>query len=170
MFSDLRYALRGLTRNPGFALAAILTLALGIGAVTSVLSVADAVLIRPLPYPNQDRLVMVWDQLTKLQQYQFPVRELTYVPYSHAEVFESAGAYRVQTATLTGLGEPTRLTILSASASLLPMLGARPELGRGFEESENRPGHANVAILSHSFFMSRFGGNRDALGRSLTLD
>jgi putative ABC transport system permease protein len=170
MRNDLRYALRGLARNPGFALAAILTLALGIGAVTSVLSVADAVLIRPLPYPNQDRLVMVWDQLTKLQQYQFPVRELTYVPYSHAEVFESAGAYRVQTATLTGLGEATRLTILSASASLLPMLGARPELGRGFEESENRPGHANVAILSHSFFMSRFGGNRDALGRSLTLD
>src|ERR1700722_11147253 len=105
MRNDLVYAVRGLLRNPGFALAAILTLALGIGAVTAIFSVADAVLLRPLPYPEQSRLVMVWDQLTKLHQDQFPVRYNTYLPYSQAEVFESAGGYRMQTATLTGLGE-----------------------------------------------------------------
>ncbi len=170
MLSDLRYALRGLARNPGFALAAILTLALGIGSVTSISSVADAVLLRPLPYPEQARLVMVWDQLTKLHQDQFPVRYNTYLPYSQSGVFESTGAYRIQTATLTGLGEAARLTIVNASAGLLQMLGTRPEFGRGFEESEDRPGHANVAILSHAFFRNRFAGNRDALGRSLTLD
>jgi putative ABC transport system permease protein len=170
MLHDLRYALRGLRRNSGFAVAAILTLALGIGAATSIFSVADAVLIRPLPYPKQDRLVMVWNQLLKLGQTQFPVNYRTYVPYSQSGVFESCGVFRLETATLTGAGDAARLMVLQASAGLLPLLGATPGIGRGFNESENKPGHAKTAILSHAFFVNRFGGNRDVMGRAITLD
>jgi putative ABC transport system permease protein len=170
MLSDLRYALRGLVRNPGFAVAAILTLALGIGAVTSIFSVADAVLIRPLPYPKQDRLVMVWDQLTRIRQTQFPVHQQAYDSYRVARAFESAGVYRVRDVTLTGLGEASQLIVLEASPGLAEMLGASPAIGRGFTEQESQPGHGNVAILSHAFFMNRFGGRPDAIGRAITLD
>lgn len=170
MLNDLRYALRGLARNPGFALTAILTLALGIGAVTSIFSVANAVLLQPLPYPHQDRLVMVWDQLTKLGQDRFPLRYETFVPYTKSGIFESTAEFNLSEPTLTGAGEPTRLLVVKATASLVPLLGATPSIGRGFTQSETQPGHGNVAILSHEFFMDRFAGNREILGRSITLN
>ncbi|HTS78843.1 MAG TPA: ABC transporter permease [Bryobacteraceae bacterium] len=168
--NDLRYAVRGLVRNPGFALAAILTLALGIGSVTSIFSVADAVLLRPLPYPHQDRLVMVYDQLTKLRLDRLPPNLHTVTPYSKSGVFERTGEFRPYDTTVTGAGEATRVIADAVSASLMPMLGVAPAIGRGFTDAENQPGHGNVAILSHEFFTEHLGGDPNVLRRAITLD
>lgn len=170
MLHDLRHGLRGLARNPGFALAAILTLVLGIGAVTSIFSVADAVLIRPLPYPKQDRLVMVWNQLLKIRLPEFALEDQTYNAYARANSFEATGAYRLSQANLTGMGDPAHVMTFEAGARLLPLLGAEPAIGRGFTDAENQPGHANVAILSHAFFMSHFGGDPNVIGRAIAVD
>ncbi len=91
--NDLRYAIRGLRRNPGFTIAAGLTLALGIGAVTSIFSVADAVLLRPLPFPEQDRLVIVWDQLAKLKIDRFSLSTATFDMYRAQNVFDAAATF-----------------------------------------------------------------------------
>ncbi len=170
MLYDVRYAVRGIARNQGFATAAILTLALGIGSVTSIFSVADALLLRPLPYLHQDRLVTLYDQLTRLRQDRFPLNYRTFTAYSQSAVFERTGEFRPYDTTVTGAGEATRVIADDVSASLMPMLGVAPAIGRGFTEAENRPGHGNVAILSHEFFRGRFGGDRSALGRAIALD
>jgi predicted permease len=167
---DLRYALRGLARAPGFALAAILTLALGIGAVTSIFSVADAVLLRPLPYPQSDRLVIVWEQLRTFGYDRFPMSFETFQNYSTQPIFESAAAVLPFDGTLTGAGDATLALALGVSPGSFPMLGVTPMLGRAFTEEEGHPGHGAVAILSYAFFMSRFGGDSRVLGRSIALN
>jgi putative ABC transport system permease protein len=167
---DLRYALRGLARSPGFALAAILTLALGIGAGTSIFSVADAVLLRPLPYPQSDRLVMVWAQLRTFHFDRFPLRFDTFQTYSSQPIFESAAAIRLTDGTLLGAGDAVRAIALGVSPSIFPMLGIAPALGRAFTEDEARPGRGSVAVLSHAFFASRFGGDPSAIGHSIALN
>jgi len=167
---DLRYALRGLARSPGFALAGILTLALGIGAVTSIFSVADAVLLRPLPYPQSNRLVMVWAQLRTFHFDRFPLAFDTFTNYSRQPIFESAAAIRLTDGSLTGAGDATRAIALGVSPNIFPMLGVTPILGRAFTAEEGLPGHGAVAILSHAFFVSRFGGNPNAVGRSIALN
>jgi putative ABC transport system permease protein len=167
---DLRYALRGLARSPGFAVAAILTLALGIGAVTSIFSVADAVLLRPLPYPQSDRLVMVWAQLRTFHFDRFPLRFDTFQTYSSQPIFESTAAIRLSDGTLIGAGDSTRAIALGVSPNIFPMLGVTPILGRAFTSEEGLAGHGAVAILSHTFFVGRFGGNPSAIGRSIALN
>src|SRR5580692_7444357 len=138
MRDDLRYALRGMARNPGFALAAILTLALGIGAVTSIFSVADAVFLRPLPYPNSDRLVMVWDQLKNLGVDRLGLYGQIFREYSaQTQIFEATAAFEPQDRNLVGDRDSERITAIAATASLLPMLGSAPSIGRGFEKDES---------------------------------
>src|SRR5689334_15679878 len=102
MLNDARYAIRGLARNPGFTVAAVLTLAVGIGASTSIFSVADAVIFRPLPFPGQDRLVMVWDQLTVMRIDRLPLMPIAYDGYRGLNVFESTGVFWPLDRTLTG--------------------------------------------------------------------
>ncbi len=167
---DLRYALRGLARSPGFAVAAILTLALGIGAVTSIFSVADAILLRPLPYPQSDRLVIVWEQLRTFNFDRFPLRFETFTNYSRQSIFESTAAIRLTDGTLIGAGDATRAIALGVSPNIFPMLGVTPALGRAFTAEEAQPGHGAVAILSHAFFVSRFGENPSVIGRSIALN
>ena len=163
---DLRYALRGFVRAPGFSIAAILTLALAIGSVTAIFSVADAILFRALPYPDSNRLVMVWDQLRKLGVDQFPLREETFAAYSgQGAVFQSSAAFRLEDGNLTGAGDPEHLIVLAATPNLFAMTGAVPMLGRGFTADD----HA-VAILSHALFLRRFGGRADIIGQSIRLD
>jgi putative ABC transport system permease protein len=167
---DLRYALRGLARSPGFAVAAILTLALGVGAVTSIFSVADAVLLRPLPYPQSDRLVMVWEQLRTFNFDRFPLSFDAFTNYSRQPMFESTAEILPFNGTLTGAGDAIRALALGVSPGIFPMLGVTPVLGRAFNEEESQPGHGIVAILSHEFFMSRFGGDSSVIGRSIALN
>ncbi len=167
---DLRYAIRGLARSPGFALAAILTLALGIGAVTSVFSVADAVLLRPLPYPESTRLVAVWEQLRTFNLDRLPLPFETFKAFRREPIFESTAAVLMTDGTLTGAGDATRAVALGVSPNTFEFLGVTPVLGRAFTPEEGRPGHGAVAILSHAFFVNRFGGDPKVLGRSIDLN
>jgi putative ABC transport system permease protein len=163
---DFRYGLRGLMRNPGFFIPAVLTVALAIGVFSAIFSVADAVLFRALPYPDSGRLVMVWDQLQKFGQDHFALREETFSAYSAQEaVFERTAAFRLQDGNLNGIGEPEHLLVLSASPQLFEITGAAPVLGRAFSGGDRA-----VAILSHGLFLRQFGGRADAIGRSIRLD
>src|ERR1700735_949331 len=119
MFADLRYALRHLARSPGFAAVAILTLSLGIGATTAIFSVADAVLWRPLPYRDSNRLVMVWDQLWNVHVNELPLSGVTFDAYrSDHNIFDNAAAYRPESHNLTGLGEAERVSVIASTDGL----------------------------------------------------
>src|ERR1700730_13079090 len=129
MLNDLRYALRTLLRAPGFALAAVLTLALGIGANTAIFSVADAVLIRPLPYPESNRLVVVWDNLTKLGVEHLSLSADIYREYAAQNVFEKTAAFRPLDRNLATQDNVERLYAILATPAALELLGATPTIG-----------------------------------------
>jgi putative ABC transport system permease protein len=166
---DLRYGLRMLTRSPGFTAIAILTLALGIGANTAIFTVVNSVLLRPLPYPEPGRLVLLTEHWER-----FPILSVSYQNYcdwrDQSHSFELVGAARNANLTLTGAGEPDRLQGQMASASLFPLLGVKPPLGRTIEPADDRPNSAPVVMLSYGLWQRRFGGTADVLGRSITLD
>lgn len=169
MLQDARYALRGLIRNPGFAAAAILTLAVGIGAVTSIFSVADAVIFRPLPFPNQNRLVMVWDQLTVMRIERLPLMQVSYDGYRGLNVFDSTGVFWPLDRTLMGAGGAEEVSTMMVSDAVLPMLGAKLESGRAFSADEYKT-TAPAVILGHTLFERRFGGNPAIVGQNINLD
>jgi len=169
--NDLLHALRQLRRSPGFAVAAILTLALGIGATTAVFSVVDTVLLRPLPYPDADRLVRVWHHNTRNDE---PKETLAYetfqeLPGSVRSIEAAAGVSPRWSFTLRGEGEPERLLGYWVSASFFELLGVRPAAGRSFLPEEDREGVAPVALISHALWQRRFGGDPAVVGRTLTL-
>jgi putative ABC transport system permease protein len=151
LFQDLRYAARMLVRNPAFAAIAVVTLGLGVGANTAIFSIVNAVLLRPLPYTDTDRLVRIVQdspraaavaerRVTSLNQEHFlQWRARTRTP-SHLVAFDRSSM------TLTGRAEPTRLAGATVSPALFPMLGARPELGRAFDEGDDRPGGRTVVV------------------------
>src|ERR1700722_12693381 len=171
MLADIRYAFRQLARSPGFAAVAILTLALGIGANTAVFSVADAVLLRPLPYPHSERLVMIWDQLWKIGVRQLPVSAETFDAYrSDKRVFDAVAAFKEEDRNLTGASYAERVAAISSTSGLFEMLGARTALGRGFTEEDWQPAHTRVAILGYALFARRFGANPGVLGQTIRLD
>jgi putative ABC transport system permease protein len=171
MLADIRYAFRQLARSPGFAAVAILTLALGIGANTAVFSVADAVLLRPLPYPHSERLVMIWDQLWKIGVRQLPVSAETFDAYrSDKRVFDAVAAFKEEDRNLTGASYAERVAAISSTSGLFEMLGARTALGRGFTEEDWQPAHTRVAILGYALFARRFGANSSVLGQTVRLD
>jgi predicted permease len=167
---DLGYALRQMWKAPVFTLIAVLTLALGIGAATAIFSVADAVVLRPLPFPEPDRLMRLWE--TNPQTDSFSVSDPNYLDWRTANrSFSDMAAIRFTTLSLVGDGEPVRLTAAAATASLFPLLGARPLLGRTFLPDEDRPGGGTqVAVLSHRLWQSRFGADPTVVGRSLQLE
>ena len=169
---DLVYAVRMLGRNPGFTTVAILTLGLGIGANTAIFSAVDAVLLRPLPYRQPERLVQIWETHPVLHRIQAPYAD--YMDWRN----QSAGFEQMAAYTFEGLnqvnvmagGEPVQLAASLVSENLLPMLGITPSMGRNFVPDEVRPGHDNVAILSHSLWLNRFGASPDIVGRQISID
>jgi len=170
-WQDLRYAARVLSKSPAFTLFAVAILALGIAANTAIFSIADAVLLRPLPYRDAGRLVTVWEDAST---YGFP--ENTPAPGNFSDwktrnhVFEGTAALAFDTLNLTGDGPPEQLNGISVSANLFSVLGASPALGRDFRPEDNEPGAARVAILSHDLWLRRFGANTGIIGRELLLD
>lgn len=169
LFQDLRYAVRKLKNDFGFTLVAVLTLALGIGANTAIFSVVNAVLLRPLPYADSSRVVMVLEQTRAFPR--LTVSYLNYVDWrDQSQSFESFGAVRNNVMTLTGSGEPERLPSQNATANLFSLLGVSPEAGRTFSAEEDRAGAAGVVLISHGLWERRFGSSREALGRAITLD
>jgi putative ABC transport system permease protein len=165
----LRYALRVLSRSPGFSVAAILTLALGIGANTAIFSVADAILLRPLPFPNSGRIVTVWDKLVK---YNLPRRSPEYHTadaYRHlSNIFESTGGIFWFDDILKTGGGAERVTAMTVSKEVFPMLAPQAALGRIFTADEYL-GKERVVMLSHRLFLRQFGGDPSILGKSIRL-
>jgi putative ABC transport system permease protein len=165
---DLRYAARTLRRNPAFAGAIVLTLALGIGANTAIFSVYDAVLLKPLPYGDPERIVMLWEQQRWDLATVAPANFVDWRAQTHS--FSDMAAMGQPNFILTGYGEPARLAGGAVSASFFRVLGVDLKLGRGFLEEEDRPGKEHVVVLSHSTWQNRMGGKPDILGSVVTLN
>lgn len=158
---DLRYALRMLGNNPGFTAVAVLTVALGIGANTAIFSVVSGVLLRPLPYPDPNRLVTVTGSYPRGAFAAMREQARTMELAVYAEDYEF---------NLTGLGDPLRLTGASVSAELFSILGARPELGRTLRAGEDMAGQDSCVMLSHSLWQQKFAGDPQIIGRWITLE
>ena len=170
MLGDLRYSLRQLVKNPGFAAVAILTLALGIGACTAIFSVVNGVLLRPLDYPQPDQIVTIRE--TQLPQFpEFSVSPPNYLDWAkQTKSYTWLAAYTGEQTNLTGEGEPQRLVGVKATAHYFDVYGIKPVLGRMFVQEEDAPGKNHVVVLSHPFWQRVFGGQPKVLGRSIQLN
>ena len=167
---DLRYGLRMLVKHPGFTAVAVTALALGIGANTAIFSVVNTVLLRPLPYKDPEQLMMVFEDS---RAHGYPRDTPTVANFidwrDQNQVFESMAAIAGASFNLTGVGDPERLGGYRVSASLFPMLGVSPQLGRWFTPDEDQAGANRVVIMSHRLWQRRFGGDPNIVGRPLTL-
>ncbi len=172
LFSDFRYAVRCLIRQPLFALLAILTFAAGVGANTSVFSVVESVLLRPLPYPNAGRLVALGEPDDQGSRRIRNVGYLTVEDWrARTHEFEAFAAYRVSEMAMSGAGTtPEQLTAVRASAQFFDVLGVAPERGRFWTAQEDRPGNSSVAVLSHDLWQRRFGARSGIIGRDVMLN
>jgi predicted permease len=171
---DLRLALRGMRRRPGFTLAVVLTLALGIGANTAIFGVVDGVLIKPLAYPNAGELVSIKQVASGLNVSELRISPTQYFTYrDEGRVFQHIGLYGDGGTTITGIGEPEQARLLGVTYDVLQALGVQPQLGRLFTEADAKPGRgrfAPVVILTHAYWQRRFGGDRSVIGRRLLAD
>src|SRR5262245_1197697 len=163
MFQDLRFGIRMLLKSPAFTLAAILSLAIGIGANTALFSVVNAVLWRPLPYPGAERLVRIGDR-GSVSAHVFTALKQT------EHVFDGLAGWDARDYMLTGRGGPAHLKAQRITSQLLPMLGVTPEAGRTFLAEEFEPGRDQMAIISHRLWQSRFGADPQLIGQAVTLD
>src|SRR5215207_7935379 len=172
LLQDVRYGLRMLWKNPGFTAVVVLTLALGIGANTAIFSVVDAVLLRPLPFPRPEQLVLVRDDLTgrQMENDGMSVPELKDLQQS-ADVFEEvAGVWPVD-ANLTGSDRPERVELLAVSPNYFSLLGAGARLGRVFgPEEQQAKGFAEGVVISDGLWKRLFGSDRNILGRKVYAD
>ena len=171
LLKDLRFSLGSLARRPWFTAAAVLCLGLGLGAAVAIFTLVDAVLLRPLPYGDPDRIVVLWNSS--------PREGIEQLPFSGAELLDLRGQVRGLSAVaasipaiygLTGEGEPERLSGMRVSASLFEVLGVKAALGRTFEAAEDQAGGGQVVLLSHGLWERRFGADPAIVGQSVNLD
>jgi putative ABC transport system permease protein len=170
LLKDLAFALRSLLRNPGFAAAAVLTLALGIGANTAIFSVVHGVLLRPLPYPDPQQIFVLWNNNTR----EGIERDVTSFPNfldwrERNDVFAAMAGYANPSVTLTDRGEPEQVRASQVTADFFDVVGVRPAIGRAFAESEMEPGNTDVVLLGHAIWQGRFGGD-DVIGRTISVN
>ena len=171
LLHDLRYAARLQRKNPGFTIVAVIALALGIGANTAIFSVVNTVLLRPLPYKDPERLVMVWEDASRHGYPRDTPAAGNYVDWrDQNQVFEGMAAIADTSFNLTGSGEPERLEGRRVSVNLFPLLGVEPQIGRVFTAAEDQPGAQRVVLLSYGLWQRRFGGDPNIAGQSLTLN
>jgi len=170
LWQDVRYGVRMLLKHPGFTFIAVLTLALGIGVNTALFSVVNAVLLRPLPYAEPERLVQIYEANAQQGFDRFAFSLANFIDHRDQQTgFEQMAAYNRWNANLTGAGEPERVQVAIVSASFLPLLRVQPLLGRGFMPEEETPGKDNVAVLSYGLWQRRFGADPGILNQSVTL-
>jgi predicted permease len=171
---NLRIAVRGLLKNPGFTLVAILTLALGIGADTAIFSVVNTFLIRPLPYPEPDRLVALFERNVIGDDQQTNVAAGNFLDWQReATTFQEMSAYGIRVYTLAGDNgdvAPERVGVCACSGNTFSMLGIKPMMGRPFTAEEDRFGAARVAVISYGLWQRQYGGAADIIGKSVRLD
>jgi putative ABC transport system permease protein len=168
---DVKYGLRALVRNPAFSAVALVTLGLGIGANAAIFSVVNAVLLRPLPFPNSSRIVMV--RKTELRRNitrgtASPAEYLDWRERNHS--FEELAGWTAGYYNLAGAAEPEQVWGARVTANFFTLFEVNPILGRSFRPEEEQPGHGQVAILSYRFWQEHYGGANDVLGRSVTVD
>src|ERR1700704_4142610 len=170
---DVRHAVRMIRTKPGFSLAALLSLALGIGSNTAIFSVLNAVLIRPLPFSGADAPVRVGNRLV-IQGQVFEDSDLSPGMYAackeSARAFESFGVWTSGAATVTGLGDPEQLVSVTATQGVLPTLGVPAYIGRWFSSEDDSPGTPETVILSYGYWQRKFGGGPGVIGRSILID
>jgi putative ABC transport system permease protein len=169
---DIKFAIRGLLKHPAFSAIAVLTLALGIGANTAIFSVVNATLLRPLPFKDPERVVMVWGFLSKMAQTapQLPNSAPNFISLREQnKSLEKLAAFRSWSWQLTGDGEPELLNGVRVTSDFFEAVGVSPVLGRIFTAEEDMPNRSPVVLISHGLWQRRFGGNRDAIGKTITL-
>ena len=168
---DIRYALRNLLRRPTFTLIAVVTLALGIGANTAIFSAVNALLLKPLPFPELDRVVAVWDKLPSRSVTHNEVAIANYLDWqSQTQSFEQLALYRWWSANLTGVDPPERIQGFLVTANFLDTTGIKPIMGRTFLPEENQPGKDQVAVITHSLWQRRFGGDPNIVNKTITIN
>src|SRR5829696_6857833 len=172
LLQDIRFGLRMLLKSPSISIVATIALALGIGANTAIFSVVNAVLLRPLPFPDPDSLVAVFETDTRrgLQRGSHSYPNFLDLRAQNT-VFQHVASYRGGDFIMTGRGEPARLQGSVVAADLFPLLGVAPMLGRTFLPDEDKPSETGrVVVLSHGLFQQRFGGDPSIVNQSITLD
>lgn len=168
---DLRYAVRQARRHPGFAATVVGTLAVGVGATVATFTVADAVLFRPLPYPDADRLVAIWERRAARGTDRLNAAPANFEVWrEQAGAFDGMAAYTPATAVLTGAEEPARVSVARVTRGFFEILGTAVRPGRTFLSSEHAPGGDRVAVLDHGFWTRRFGADPDVVGRAIRVD
>jgi putative ABC transport system permease protein len=171
LWQDLRYGVRMLLKHPGFTLIAVLTLALGIGANTAIFSVLNAVLLRPLPYKEPERIALVQQHMPKLGWYFGGVSSAELLDYiAGNETFAEMAGYGIVSLNLTGDREPQRLEVARVSPSLFPLLGVPPIFGRGFTTDEDETAKSSVIVLGERLWRNHFGADQGIIGRVVKLD
>ena len=171
LIQDFRYASRMLRKSPGFVVTAVFSLALGIGANTAIFTVVNGVLLRPLPFPQPERLVQLWETKPSKGYFRNVVNPFNFLDWrERTHSFEGMSAVLGLNTNLTGLGDPVALPGMQVSPGFFSVLGISPVLGRTFLPKEELPGHEHVAVLSFPLWQSRFGGDHSVVGRKIIID
>src|ERR1043165_9187126 len=171
LLSDVRYAVRNLLRRPGFTIVAVITLALGIGANTAIFSAINALLLKPLQFPELDRVVAIWEKQPSAGVLHNEVSMANYLDWqAQNKSFQQLAVYRWWNANLTGGDSPERAQGFLVSANFLDALGVKPIIGRNFLPEENQPGKDAVAILTYSLWQRRFGGDPNIVNKTITIN
>ena len=171
LIKDIKYGFRGLVKRPGFTAIALITLALGIGANTAIFSVVNAVLLRPLQFKDPEQLVIVWEDATFAGFPRNTPAPANYIDWKNQNQSFADMAATAQTSfNLTGDGEPERVAAHAVTANFFPLFGVQPLVGRSFLPEEDQPGAPKVAVMSHSLWQSRYGGDRNILNRDIQLN
>ena len=171
LISDIRYGIRNLIKRPGITLIAVITLALGIGANSAIFSAINALLLNPLPIPDQDRVMAIWD---KDPNHGYEHNEVAVANYfdwrAQNHSFEKLALYRWWNVNLTGIDTPERIQGFLVTSNFFDTLGVQPMIGRGFSEGEDQPGAADVAIIAYSLWQRRFGGDPNIINKTITVN
>ena len=171
LLKDIRYAVRGLVKRPGFTVIALLTLALGIGANTAIFSVVNAVLLRPLPFRDPEQVVIVWEDASFAGFPHNTPAPANYIDWKNQnQSFSDMAASAEVSFNITGDGDPERVTAFAVTHNFFPLFGVQPLLGRSFLPEEDRPGGNKVIVLSYSLWQSRYGGDTHVLNRDIQLN
>ncbi len=171
-FNDqLKHVFRRLGRAPMFTVITLITLAVGIGANSAIFSVVRGVLLKPLPYPDPDQLVGVWQDAPGLGMKDVNASPATYFTYrEESRTFQDIGLWRNDSLSVTGLAEPEQVDGLDVTDGIFPLLGVRPLLGRRFTRKDDSPGSPETVMLTYGYWQRRFGGNPSAIGRRIVVD
>lgn len=171
VLQDIRYSYRAAVKSPGFTLVALLTLALGIGATSSIFSIVNAVLLRPLPFREADRLITITNDFTGQNVSHLGVSAPEFFEYrEQSQIFENVAAVTPIMTNLTGVGQPERIRYCMASPAYFLMLGVEPALGRCFVPEDEQPGINEITVISYNMWQRRFGGDLSIIGKALILD